>query len=184
MRHRLTWFEDQTLWTVDVEAESESAARRNMKGSSLHLAADTDISNFLVHQYPSKNPVYFTYQKDRGLYVHHYPLTHRGDQRLVLYSSGDSGIGQQIDEVRLPAGQAPDDAIRSMLGIGKAASRRTAEADGIDSPSPDSQNGYAETTLPNVEVSSAPEDTNLGIIAAESPVEFSRMLNYTKGWDL
>jgi len=33
-------------------------------------------------------------------------------------------------------------------------------------------------------VSSAPEDTNLGIIAAESPVEFSRMLNYTKGWDL
>ena len=163
MRHRLTWFEDQTLWTVDVEAESESAARRNMKGASLHLAADTDISNFLVHQYP---------------------LTHRGDQRLVLYSSGDSGIGQQIDEVRLPAGQAPDDAIRSMLGIGKAASRRTAEADGIDSPSPDSQNGYAETTLPNVEVSSAPEDTNLGIIAAESPVEFSRMLNYTKGWDL
>lgn len=91
--------------------------KRNMKGASLHLAADTDISNFLVHQYPSKNPVYFTYQKDRGLYVHHYPLTHRGDQRLVLYSSGDSGIGQQIDEVRLPAGQAPDDAIRSMLGV-------------------------------------------------------------------
>lgn len=28
MRHRLTWFEDQTLWTVDVEAESESAARQ------------------------------------------------------------------------------------------------------------------------------------------------------------
>ncbi len=27
MRHRLTWFEDQTLWTVDVEAESESAER-------------------------------------------------------------------------------------------------------------------------------------------------------------
>ena len=119
MRHRLTWFEDQTLWTVDVEAESESAARQAW------VAADTDISNFLVHQYPSKNPVYFTYQKDRGLYVHHYPLTHRGDQRLVLYSSGDSGIGQQIDEVRLPAGQAPDDAIRSMLGIGKAASRRS-----------------------------------------------------------
>lgn len=137
--------------------------------ATLRTAADTDISNFLVHQYPSKNPVYFTYQKDRGLYVHHYPLTHRGDQRLVLYSSGDSGIGQQIDEVRLPAGQAPDDAIRSMLGIGKAASRRTAEADGIDSPSPDSQNGYAESTLPNVEVATAPEDTNMGWIAEGDP---------------
>lgn len=159
------------LSMADVAARAvvDLLLKRNMKGASLHLAADTDISNFLVHQYPSKNPVYFTYQKDRGLYVHHYPLTHRGDQRLVLYSSGDSGIGQQIDEVRLPAGQAPDDAIRSMLGIGKAASRRTAEADGIDSPSPDSQNGYAESTLPNVEVATAPEDTNMGWIAEGDP---------------
>lgn len=28
MRYRLTWFEDQALWTVDVEAPTESAARQ------------------------------------------------------------------------------------------------------------------------------------------------------------
>ena len=44
-------------------------------------------------------------------------------------------------------------------------SLRTAEADGIDSPSPQSQNGYAESTLDDVSVSSAPEDTNMGWIA-------------------
>ena len=48
-------------------------------------------------------------------------------------------------------------------------SRKHAEADGIDSPSPESQNGYAESTLPNVEVATAPEDTNLGWIADGDP---------------
>jgi hypothetical protein len=171
------------LSMADVAARAvvDLLLKRNMKGASLHLAADTDISNFLVHQYPSKNPVYFTYQKDRGLYVHHYPLTHRGDQRLVLYSSGDSGIGQQIDEVRLPAGQAPDDAIRSMLGIGKAASRRTAEADGIDSPSPDSQNGYAESTLPNVECPLGPRGHEHGLDRRGRPERRHRLDGRLRG---
>jgi hypothetical protein len=48
-------------------------------------------------------------------------------------------------------------------------SRKKAEADGIDSPSPDSQNGYAESTLPDVSVPSAPEDTNMGWIAEGDP---------------
>lgn len=58
---------------------------------------------------------------------------------------------------------------RDVLDDRKSASRKHAEADGIDSPSPQSQNGYAESTLPNVEVATAPEDTNLGWITDGDP---------------
>jgi|GEM_PF-498333 len=71
------------------------------------------------------------------------------------------GGGMVLDQVRK--------ASLAKTAAHRFSSRRTAEADGIDSPSPDSQNGYAESTLPDVSVPSAPEDTNMGWIAEGDP---------------
>lgn len=99
-------------------------------------------------------------------------LSPKDAKDLAFILTGDlainfSGIDiEESDIIRGDEGMPSDSYVDWMNRQG---ARRTAEADGIDSPSPDSQNGYAESTLPNVEVATAPEDTNMGWIAEGDP---------------
>lgn len=169
------WVKPGSHWD---EAEGEDGKdydkgeqMRDEKGRFASVTSPEEFSSLLVKTFthPSTGfKVYDVYQAEAGRWAHVYdgPMVDR--PRVQIYDA-QGGIGSITETIYLDGSQSVQDIVEDRLGIGKdgawwkdyysthQGSRRRA-----DLVADDNQDGSAQSTLPDVDVQSAPENFDQG----------------------